>query len=713
MVRLIQQQQSPNGSDLLAQYRASGAPEVFAQIMRAYGGMVFSVCLKVTKDAADAEDASQATFLTLAVQCKTGATITYLGPWLKKVAKRSSLDLVRSRKRRTRRETITAENRPEHYRIHPSAGSEHSELSAIIRAELDELPAKYRMPLVLHYFGGLSHDQISREMQCTTAALGVRLHRARKMLGKRLSARGISLEGAALGVAIAVAINYVISERFIENTTHAMMSLHVSRPLFGISAQAMASQLPASLNAVPQLVQEVAHSMARTRMRMATLALGISVTMLGGAAEAVRHLPDSIRPNIDFLAPSKMIEDLFRYTPPLPRMELKAPEAAPPTSTESMAQVESNDFNTPPVPVPAPPRLVQRQPVMAMEFATPVPPISTQPHVAPLPRPTTNAPATVTTSHAPALVSQNSPSPAPSRDQPASVATVPATSSGANRAGPADDGSTSFTGSITGSSSHDSNSKSLSQYVPPPEAFRGSSANLEKLSSLRTTSVASRMSYTSSLSTTGSVASVAGGGAVAGESVGPTIAAYDGAGPAPLTGYEPTSLTLRPNDIYVPGDGTYRWSDSLKCIRVGGVNSADITLHGVTTPGVLSIEHLSANTTLAPDRPKGHTFIGIWSVFNEADYNSLDLTVRYDYALAESLGLKESVLKLWVYRNDEWFRINDSTFSRDLMNHSLKGSTSDDILFFGVSAPEPTSIMGVLTMGALALLRRRRRSRDA
>src|ERR1700712_5471921 len=142
--------------------------------MRAYGGMVLSVCYKVTKDAADAEDASQAVFLTLAVQCKTGNPIQYLGPWLKKVAKRTALDLVRSRKRRTRRETVTAENRPEHYSIRAGAQPEADEQNVILRAELDQLPAKYRMPLVLHYFGGMSHDQISKEMNCTTAALGVR-----------------------------------------------------------------------------------------------------------------------------------------------------------------------------------------------------------------------------------------------------------------------------------------------------------------------------------------------------------------------------------------------------------------------------------------------------------------------------------------------------------------------------------------------------------
>lgn len=708
MVRLIQQQ-IPHGTDLLAQYRASGAPEVFAQIMRAYGGMVFSVCLKVTKDAADAEDASQATFLTLAVQCKTGATITYLGPWLKKVAKRSSLDLVRSRKRRTRRETITAENRPEHYRIHPSAGSEHNELSAIIRAELDELPAKYRMPLVLHYFGGLSHDQISREMQCTTAALGVRLHRARKMLGKRLSARGVSLEGAALGAAIAIAINCVIHERFIESTTNAMLSLQVSRPLFGMSVQAMHTQalgahLPASLNAVPQLVQEVAQSMARTRMRMATLALGISITMLGGAAEAVRHLPDSIRPNLEFLSPSKMLEDLFRYTPPLPRIEMKAtPETGPKDTAPAMAQVEPEESDAPVAPVlPVPPR-VQRQPVMAMEFATPVPPIATRSPVTPLPRPTVSAPAQVETPRAPAHATASANAPAPERPRENTAPPVPAWSSGAARTStPSEESPSSFTGTITNASSRDANSKSISQFVPAPSTFRTSS-NLEKLSSLRPSPAGMRSGYTGAVTGHGVVE-----GVTSGSTAGVAVDGTTVAGPAQLVAYEPMSLTLRSSDLYVPGDGSYNWSDSTDSIVLGGVNSVDVMLSGVTSPGVLSIEHLSANTTLAPQRPTGHTFVGIWSMDGSIDYSTLRLTVRYDYALAETLGLKESVLKLWVYRDQQWVRINDSTFARDLENHALSGSTTSGVEFFAVSAPEPTSIMGLLTMGAMALLRRRR-----
>src|SRR6516165_10162764 len=82
-----------------------GRERPFEEIVRRYAGMVYSVCLRVTKDKHDAEDATQAVFLTLALQAKRGAQIKALGPWLQQVAKRLSLDLRRSKSRRQNRET--------------------------------------------------------------------------------------------------------------------------------------------------------------------------------------------------------------------------------------------------------------------------------------------------------------------------------------------------------------------------------------------------------------------------------------------------------------------------------------------------------------------------------------------------------------------------------------------------------------------------------
>ncbi len=687
MIRIVEQP-STKGTSLLEQYRASGSPEVFAQIMRAYGGMVFSVCMKVTKDAADAEDASQAAFLTLAVQLKTGATIHYLGPWLKKVAKRSSLDLVRSRKRRTRRETVTAKNRPDHYRVLPSQESEQSELQELIRAELDHLPAKYRMPLVLHYFGGMSHEEIGKEMSCTTAALGVRLHRARKMLGKRLTVRGITLETTALGAAIALSVNYYISERFIHTTTQAMLAMSTARPI-GMSAIALGAHVPVGLGVVPQLVQEVAQSMARTRMRYATVALAMSVTFLGGAAEAVRHLPESIRPNLDFLSPSKALENLFR-SPGIPRMQ-ETPKKTPVKVVEAVTPPRDpmDDYPAivPSVPLPAPSRL---QPVLAFRIATPTPPISTHaPHLELKPQ----AVAQSTAHNIATPIATNDPPPPVSKSVPiGSFGTPQLSGSGGSGSSSESAPQTSPAPVHVASGPVDPHASRVASYVPPPAAFSLSSNNLDhsqKLQAFDAFAAAEDQTVAS----------------------GPVNLAYSSTGLVHGNSFERMNdwLTLRSNDVFVhAGDGTYNWNDANAGILPNAANSVAFALEDVSGDGVMTMQKLANNTTLAPSRPTGHTFIGIWSVESLLGYAGIDLQVRYDDALAESLGLPENVLKLWVY-DGQWTRINDQSFLRDLENHTLRGSwTNGTIEYFGVSAPEPTSVFGLLSLSAITLLRRRR-----
>lgn len=702
MIRLVEQP-TTKGISLLEQYRATGSPEAFAQIMRAYGGMVFSVCVKVTRDAADAEDASQATFLTLAVQIKTGTTIKYLGPWLKKVAKRSSLDLVRSRKRRSRREAITAENRPEHYGVLPGRRSEETELQQLIRRELDHLPAKYRMPLVLHYFGGLSHEEISREMRCTIAALGVRLHRARKMLGKRLTERGITLESAALGAAIAASVQYYVSDQFVHSTTHAMLTMSTGRPT-GMGALALGSHIPPSLGIVPQLVQEIAQSMARVRVRYATAALTLSITCLGGAAEAVRHLPASIRPNLEFLAPSKALENLFRWNVSVPRMQETptAPEPAP------MAQVPSDDAAAgegysalaPSLAfTPRPARPTEQ--LLALRFSTPVPPVSTHtPHLNLKAPSGDQATPTIQTTTL-ARIDAGKPAPPPRTDpQPRQLGTSSKVGPGSGNDSPRNEPPPLVSPALPPASPHrDPAATAVASYAPPPSALRRSSSNLERVEGVDT------------------LTPMLLGDTDAPVPAGPEQLTLD-AFTSRTSSYAMASgqcaadwLTLRPSDIYAhPGNGTYAWSDTSQGIIQGGVNSAVVTLHDTSGFGVLNIEKLANNTTLAPDRPTGHTFIGIWSVNSLLNYSSIDLIVRYDEVLAESLGKREEILKLWIYDGTEWVRIMDSSFGRDLTNHTLTGSWTDGpIEYFGVSAPEPSAVFGLLVGGGAALLRRRRR----
>ena len=93
-----------SAQELLAEFRITGRQEPFEEIVRRYAAMVFHVCFQVLKNRHDAEDATQAVFLTLAVQGKTNKEIRNIGPWLQQVARRLSLDLKKARSRRAARE---------------------------------------------------------------------------------------------------------------------------------------------------------------------------------------------------------------------------------------------------------------------------------------------------------------------------------------------------------------------------------------------------------------------------------------------------------------------------------------------------------------------------------------------------------------------------------------------------------------------------------
>ena len=55
----------PTDRELLADYVSNKSPEVFAEIIKRYTQLVFAVCFRILKDAHLAEDAAQATFVTL------------------------------------------------------------------------------------------------------------------------------------------------------------------------------------------------------------------------------------------------------------------------------------------------------------------------------------------------------------------------------------------------------------------------------------------------------------------------------------------------------------------------------------------------------------------------------------------------------------------------------------------------------------------------
>ncbi len=72
----------------------------------------------------------------------------------------------------------------------PEETASRNELRLLVRAEVDALPAKYRL-LVLHtYLEGKSNEQVARLLRCPVGTVKGRLSRARDLLRARLCRRG-------------------------------------------------------------------------------------------------------------------------------------------------------------------------------------------------------------------------------------------------------------------------------------------------------------------------------------------------------------------------------------------------------------------------------------------------------------------------------------------------------------------------------------------
>ncbi len=278
-----------SGQELLAEFTQYGRERPFEEIVRRYAGMVFNVCLRVTKDKHDAEDATQAVFLTLALHAKKqGAEIKALGPWLQQVGKRLALDLRRSKSRRKNREQrhhdeqilrrgASSNGNGDSHSLPPA---DMDEIKAVLHDELQKLPSKYRLPLVLHYFGGLSRDEMAEELGCKASTLGVRIFRGRAMLAGRLHGRGINFTPGMLPMMLGYTIKSAVSQAMVASTSHAAAAALAGHDLIGlVSARVIG------------LTRKAAGAAAIGKLKFAAAVLVLALTTLGAGARAFGMLP--------------------------------------------------------------------------------------------------------------------------------------------------------------------------------------------------------------------------------------------------------------------------------------------------------------------------------------------------------------------------------------------------------------------------------------
>lgn len=174
--------------ELIERFRESRDEGVFQAILDRHGPMVFQVCRRVLSSQPDIEDAFQATFLILIRRGHTIRRRASLGSWLHGVAHRTSLKL-RAQSDRRRRETPPRCGEP----VDVNDDMSWRELRGILDEELQRLPEASRGALILCYLEGKTQDEAARQLSLSKSTLRRRLDRARDLLGKRLTRRGVAL----------------------------------------------------------------------------------------------------------------------------------------------------------------------------------------------------------------------------------------------------------------------------------------------------------------------------------------------------------------------------------------------------------------------------------------------------------------------------------------------------------------------------------------
>jgi RNA polymerase sigma factor (sigma-70 family) len=266
---------------LLECFLATREQAAFTALVRRHGPLVLGVCRRVLGNSHDAEDAFQATFLVLARKAAAIVRRDLLGHWLYGVAYRTALK-ARAAAGRRRAVERQVEQMPEPQEREQACGQD---LRPVLDAELNRLPEKYRVPVVLCELEGKSKREIARALGVPEGTVSSRLARARKLLRARLTRRGLALSGGALALALsAEALAAPVPAALLFSTSAAATSVAAG----GAATAAVSARVAA-------LAEGVLKTMFLTKLKVAAVLLFLLAAVGVGFGTFPGHAPAAPR----------------------------------------------------------------------------------------------------------------------------------------------------------------------------------------------------------------------------------------------------------------------------------------------------------------------------------------------------------------------------------------------------------------------------------
>jgi RNA polymerase sigma-70 factor, ECF subfamily len=179
----------------LVQRAQQGDSDAFSSLYHAHKARIYSVCLRMTNNTAEAEDLTQDAFLQVFRKLGTFRGDSALSTWLYRIAVNTVL--MHFRKKALRQVSLDEPYNQDARLVRREYGAKDDRLTgsvdriAMARA-IKELPDGYRTIFLLHEVEGFEHQEIAQLLDCSVGNSKSQLHKAklrmRELLGHKRGA---------------------------------------------------------------------------------------------------------------------------------------------------------------------------------------------------------------------------------------------------------------------------------------------------------------------------------------------------------------------------------------------------------------------------------------------------------------------------------------------------------------------------------------------
>jgi RNA polymerase sigma factor (sigma-70 family) len=257
---------------LVDEFAAHHDEAAFTALVGRHGPMVLRVCRRVLRHEQDVEDAFQATFLVLARHIGSIRKRDSVSSWLHGVAYRTAMKAKRSAARRRKHEGKLLPSP-----VSQPAGTSWDDVQAALDEEIERLPDPYRAAFVLCVLEAKSGKDAAAELGVKEGTMWSRVARARQLLQRRLTRRGIKLTALLAALSVVEGVG--------QATPPATLAAVTVRLGLSVAAGEPAAVIPTHIAA---LAAGVTRAMSLSKTKITTVAL-IAASLLVAAGGALAY----------------------------------------------------------------------------------------------------------------------------------------------------------------------------------------------------------------------------------------------------------------------------------------------------------------------------------------------------------------------------------------------------------------------------------------